>query len=514
MCRLAPRFSVGFLVLFVSLASSTWEFPSSSDGTATLATAVSLAEHGTLAIDARFLTDNAYAPSAKQGGNGRAYSKYGLGLSLVELPLVVLARGTSQMFGFSQSGVQTALLSLLNPLATALAAALLFAMCERLGASRTAARLAALAYAFATLAWASAISDNSDALQAFLVTLAAWGLAGGGGDRPNRALWVSGASLGWGVLTKTSIAVLAPPFVVGAWLVCRSRGMSWRDALAGSARVAAPVAAGILALAWLNWTRFGSMTTTGYNTPVLTHPLWSGLYGLLLGPNKGVVFYAPLVLLAPLGLVALWRRSISLAAALILSVIVWTPLNAIFYQWGGGWCWGPRYLLPILPFSFVAIGMTFDRPTAGLIARALCTAGFMINLLGVVVSEDAYRRTTMHVWLPDRTGYVTMGDATTPGRIVDYPRSAEDVLPAFSSIAGHWWLVRVALAGCDCTEESAECRCRTGRFEENRLFLSPPWRAQFGDAVPRPPYGIGIVQPLLLRERYRQAVVDPNRERQ
>jgi len=512
MLRLGPRLSVGILVFIVSLASSTWEFPSSSDGTAMFTTAVNLLERHTLAIDARFTADDEYSPSAKRGADGRAYAKYGLGLPVVELPFLGLARGASGILGLSEPHVQAVVLSLLNPLLTALAAILIQAMCERLGASRAAARLAALGYAFGTLAWAYAITDGTEALQACLIALSAWALVIFERDRRDRALWICGAALAGGVLTKTIIAVLAPPFVIGAWLACRSHGATWPAAIARSMKLAAPVAFGIAAVAWLNWMHFGSVTESGYDRPLFTHPLGSGLYGLVFSPTKGLIFYAPSVLLVPLGAVTLFRRSTALAVAGTLGAIVWTVLNAMFPDWGGGWCWGPRYLLPILPFAFAAVGLAADRSQVGGIARALFAVGFTVNLLGVVVSEDAYRRTTMGVWLVDRTGYVMAGSTLEPGRLVKIPRSAEDVLPPFSSIAGHWWLARVALAGCDCTTASAACECRTGQFAANRVFLSPPWSAQFSDAIPLAPYGVSIIQPMLLRGLYRAVILDPDRE--
>jgi hypothetical protein len=196
---------------------------------------------------------------------------------------------------------------------------------------------------------------------------------------------------------------------------------------------------------------------------------------------------------------ALWRRSLPLASVIALGAPVWIVLNALFYDWPGGWCWGPRYLLPILPLAFIAIGLVVDQPRLRGPVRILCTAGFIVNLLGVVVSEDAYRRTTINVWLVVRTGYVTAGNATEPGKTVDIPRSVEDVLPPFSSIAGHWWLARVRLAGCDCSADSAECACTVGTFERNSVFLSPPWKDKFPDVAPSPPYGVSIIQPLWLR---------------
>jgi hypothetical protein len=509
MRRLSAELQVGLLVWAVALASSTWTFPISSDGAAALATAEGLSYRRTLAIDERFLDDDRFAPSAMRGVDGRAYSKYGLGLPLVQIPLLRAADGASRITGLSPTALRPIALSLLNPFLTALTAALILAACRRLKASPGAARLAALGYAFTTLAWAQAVTDSADPLQACLVAAAAYALAAAWADRSTGMPWVCGAALAGAVLAKTTVAALVPAFVAGAWLAVRASRAGWRHALAGAARVAAPAAAAVAAVGWLNWLRFGSLARTGYNSPVFTNHLADGLYGLLVGPNKGLVFYAPMAVLIPVGLVVLCRRSLPFAVTVLLALLTWIPLNAVFYDWGGGWCWGPRYLLPVLPLGFAAIGVAADLPVVRRVACALGAAGAAVSLLGVAVSEDAYRRTIMDAWLADRTGFVLAGSARQPGELVKYPRPPEDVLPEFSSIAGHWWLARVALGGCDCDSDSAECACRTGPVERDPRLLSPPWRGRFGDAVPRPPYGASIIQPRLLRALYRRTVIDP-----
>lgn len=492
--------AVGMIAFVAFLASSTWEFPRGSDGAAMLATAESMLERGNLAIDDRFTTDDGYNPSAKRGADRRSYGKYGLGLSLLEVPLLTAVRVSSRLLDVPEARVRSILLSLLSPFLTALSTALIWAICRQLGASLAAARLAALGYAFGSLAWAYAISDFSEALQSCLVATAAWALVGFDRTDRGRALWFCGVAIGWGILTKITMAVLVPSFVLASWLASRSAGDTWSRALVRSAGIVAPVAAALAIIGWLNWLRFGSILETGYNTPVLTHPLGNGLYGLLVGPNKGLIFYAPQVVLAPFAAQALWQRSRPLAIAILFGVSAWIVLTALFYDWGGGWSWGPRYLVPVLPLFFVAVGLVLDRPRMREIARVLFVAGFAVNLLGVLVSEDAYRRTTMRVWLAGRTGYETAGSRLSPGALVNVPRPPEDVLPAFSSIAGHWWLLRVTVSGCECDASSGDCECATGPFEMDAGFLSPPWKDEFPEAVPLAPYGTSIIQPLLLRK--------------
>jgi hypothetical protein len=500
MFQVDPRVRVGVIAFVVFLASSAWEFPRGSDGAAMLATAESVVDRGTLAIGDRFTTDDGYNPSAKRGTDGRPYGKYGLGLSLLEVPLLAAAPVSSRYLDVSEARARAVILSLLSPFFIALSTALIWATCLHLDVSPDAAQLAAFGYAFGSLAWPYAVSDFSEALQSCLVATAGWGLVVFERTLRQRSLWIAGGALAWGILTKITIAVLVPPFVLAVWLSSRSAGDAWPRAFVRSAGIIAPTAAAVAVIGWLNWLRFGSILETGYNTPVLTHPLGHGLYGLLVSPNKGLVFFAPQVMLAPFAARALWRRSRRFAIAMLAGMSAWILLNAKFYDWGGGWSWGPRYLVPVLPLFFVTVGVAAGRPALRGLARVLFVAGFAVNLLGVLVSEDAFRRTTMRVWVTARTGYETAGSTASSATLVSVPRPPEDVLPAFSSIAGHWWLLRVRLAGCECDTSSGDCACRTGPFEVNRTFLSPPWRAEFPEAIPLAPYGTSIIQPLLLRK--------------
>jgi hypothetical protein len=500
---------VAVAVFAVYLAAAPWEFPTEADGAAMLATAESLLDHQTLAIDRRFTTDHRNAPSAKRGVDGNAYAKYGIGLPLIEVPLLGIADLLDRFRGQSQRHTRTIVLSLLNPLLTALVVLIVHATCERLGATVRAARFIALGYGLATPALSYATYDNSEALQSLVVALATFTFIGFAQDQRDRSFWVCGAVLGAGVLTKVTLVALVPVFVLAGWVVCWSKGANRMSTLGHVASMMVPVTVAIGIAGWLNWVHFGSATATGYNTPVLTNPLGKGLYALLLGPNKGLVVFAPLVLLVPLGIAELWRRSLAVSIVVLVGIVIWTMLNATFYDFGGGWVWGPRYLQPILPMAFIAVSSAIGRPRMKGIAAVLFTAGLIVNLIGVAIDEGAYRRTLVTVWLPDETGYALAGNTTT-GEIGSVPRRPEDVMPVFSSIAGHWWLGRVALARCDCSRVSLRCACRSGDFWDNRVFVSPPWRSQFPQAHPSPPYGASIIWPRLLRGLYRMVVFDPD----
>jgi hypothetical protein len=509
----SSRLGVAALAFVLALAASPWQFPTGADGTAMLATSTSLYEHRSIAVDARFARDDAYSPSGKEGPDGRVYVKYGVGLPLVELPFLAISRAGAALLGQDDAAVKSVALSVVNPLLMALAVFALIGACETAGISPGAARAAALTFFVTTPAWVYAIYDNSEALQTAAIAGSYWALVSFARTGRSTPLWLTGAALGFAILTKSTVLLMVPPFAFGVWQASRARGLAVGTAAASAAPFALPVGIAAVVAAGANWWRYGSALDGGYNTPIFTERLMRGVYGLVVSPNKGIVFYAPLVLLAPYGLFRLFRRRAHAdALAVALALAVWIAGHAKFYDWGGGWTWGPRYLMPILPLAFVAVAEALDRSArARLAAYPLAAAGLVVTLLGVVVDEGASRRAVGDFWFGGLAGTIRAGQAST-GRTVEIARSAEDVLPAFSSIASHWWLLRVALQGCDCTEGSIRCACPAGAMTANRVFQSPPWRKGYPEVEPVPPYDLSILQPRLLRTLYRAAVFDPETE--
>ncbi len=115
-----------------------------------------------------------------------------------------------------------------------------------------------------------------------------------------------------------------------------------------------------------------------------------GLYGLLLSPNKGLFWFAPVLLL----LFALpwhwkqlpkWARDLALSmGAVTFSYLL---LVSKIRNWGT-FGWGPRYLVPVLPFLFffsavslVELWRKYRAPLVGLLALSFC-----LNLAPVLVN--------------------------------------------------------------------------------------------------------------------------------
>lgn len=164
--------------------------------------------------------------------------------------------------------------------------------------------------------------------------------------------------------------------------------------------------------------------------------IFEGVPGLLLDQEFGLLIYAPVLALVPLGIASLWRRerptastSAVLIAAALLSAGAWT-------MWRGGFNPPARLLVPVLPA--MALGLAASLAGKWNAPRALLAGwGLWIGLTG------AWRPDLMH---RDRQGEAAFFRAASG--------AAEwtDVLPRFVlPAADRWklsglWLAALAVA--------------------------------------------------------------------
>jgi hypothetical protein len=154
--------------------------------------------------------------------------------------------------------------------------------------------------------------------------------------------------------------------------------------------------AGVAVLLAHNWILFGSPFTLGYPSTAegakqvtrFDTPLLTGLYGFLLSPGKSVFLFAPPIVLALFGLRALWQRNRGLAALAVLFPVVELAFYATYSQWEGGYCVGPRYLVPALIFLCLGLGpaLALNRAWIKPLAAMLAVAGLVVQALSIATS--------------------------------------------------------------------------------------------------------------------------------
>jgi hypothetical protein len=361
----------------------------SSDGLSTYAVVDSLARYG------RFDTEQVRWLGYQQGiygPDGLLYSQKGLATSLTALPLAVAG-----MLLPGLGPVHTSLL--LMPLVTAFSGALLYLAGRRAFPTlpRHAVVLATLAWGLGSLAWPYSKTFFSEPLTALstigaVERLLAFADAEPRSRREFTAALGLGCWLGLGVLARPAHAVVLPVFVPALMV------LTWRRHWSGFTRshftplaagVAPLIAAGALTL-WYNWARFGSPLVTGYLPQESFSVIWwQGLAGLSISPGRGLLWYAPWLVMVVGGLPLAWRRSRLVAAASVASCLVYLLLYAKWHLWHGGYCWGPRFLVPIVPLlALLAVPVAARWPR---LFGSLAAVGIGVNLIGVAWRVDQHQ---------------------------------------------------------------------------------------------------------------------------
>ena len=99
------------------------------------------------------------------------------------------------------------------------------------------------------------------------------------------------------------------------------------------------------------------------------------------------------------GLRSFKRLDVLLVVTIALAYL---GIYAVWHDWAGGWCWGPRYLLPALPGLMALCGLLGGTSRKALIA--LTILGFLINAPTLVsYYERVYQEELVADQLPETT---------------------------------------------------------------------------------------------------------------
>lgn len=174
-----------------------------------------------------------------------------------------------------------------------------------------------------------------------------------------------------------------------AYLVCTSQAVR-SQRLRALARFLLPTCIGAVLVGWYNWQRWGSPFDFGYHHQYErfdTSP-WTGMFGLLVSPGKGLLLYAPVLVLPLLFARSLWERGRAEVVLLVTITAFYLTVYGRWYDWYGGLAWGPRFLVPLIApwLALLARGLRDSREPMlrGLLAASF-VLGFLIQCPGILV---------------------------------------------------------------------------------------------------------------------------------
>ena len=189
---------------------------------------------------------------------------------------------------------------------------------------------------------------------------------------PGRAAY-AGALVGACVLVRPAHALMIPIFAAAILVRDGRRGGVSALVLGSTAAIGL-----MIYLAWNDY-QLGNPFEFGYPEIAggkringFTTPLLTGLAGFLISPGKSFFVHAPLVLAAIPALPRFARVDRGLASLAIVAPLTYLFFYARYTQWEGGYCVGPRYLIPVLRFASRARDSSGEcrRPCQAMVPRS------------------------------------------------------------------------------------------------------------------------------------------------
>jgi hypothetical protein len=378
--------AIGLFLLAVYLLTYSGEFHS-SDGQAMFAVTESLVRRGDYDINQLLWMGQ---QQGAYGLDGELYCRKGVATSLLSLPLAWLGF-VVPFWGM----VQTTLF--FNAVVTALTGAFVYLYVNRLRYSARVSLVLSLVFGLATLAWPYAKYFFSDPLASLGLFAAAYFLLRyRDSGRTSGTLW-AGTSLGLAAATRFANVVTLPLFglLLLAYVVTRDKGQGIRDKpLSPIFAFAFPLALTAFLLGGYNYARYGDVLQTGYlPQEKFSTPWLEGISGLLVSPGRGLFLYAPILLVSLVAIPAFVKRHRLEAALALLVSASYVLLYGRWFFWHAGYAWGPRFLVPIVPFAVILMAPLIEKLSGkGWLAFAsLCLVSVAIQMLGLSVDFTLFQ---------------------------------------------------------------------------------------------------------------------------
>jgi hypothetical protein len=296
---------------------------------------------------------------------GRVYSDKAPGLSFAAVPAVWIAHPVLPRTAQTDLPAYWPLRHVLTLLLVALPTLGLSLLIARSTPAIEPGRRSAIfaVTALATPLWTYGTVFFGHAPAALLITLAWYVLIGFPG-LPH-SLSVGRGAIG-GAAAAFAVATEYPTILLVAAIILTLVGR--RTPLPILAGVAAGMLAGALPAMVYHQLAFGAPWLTGYGSKAhgdfqaihtsglfgISLPTLDSLWGIMFSARRGIFFYCPLLLLAPVGLWQLKRdRGWREAGPILAAVAAYIVFASGFVDWQAGWCAAARHLIPVVPLLVV-----------------------------------------------------------------------------------------------------------------------------------------------------------------
>jgi hypothetical protein len=369
-----------------------------------------IVEQGTLHIDAYRSQPN-WSTEDTAYFNGHYYSDKAIGSSFLAVPFYFLLYQITNAFNIAlnSSLIKHVLTTIVLGSAFAINGTAMYLIARIITQNSWKALFAALSVSFGTMLWPYSAVYYGHVLAAAFLSVAFYLLFSmkfaPETISADKFAW-AGLSVGLAFITEYTTALI----IVGLGFYALNFLRKQKPVTITHVVAAASLGA-LLPLAVMfayNLSTFGTPITFGYAYESsnsfqqgmsqgfmgINRPHLSVLYRITIDPQFGLFWQSPILLLAPMGYFMAFRNSTRRAEVLLslFAITGFLVMNSGYYLWWGGHAFGPRHLIPALPFFIIPIALLPEGlAPLTLILAVVSTVQMLIPLLGEIQINIEFR---------------------------------------------------------------------------------------------------------------------------
>ena len=282
---------------------------------------------------------------------GKRFMVYNPGQSLIFLPFYSFANTFSYDKGTAYYNAAF-IVSFLNFILHFICAYLLYRIALKLGSTKILAFYTSLLFAFTSYSFVLAQSTYEHHFEMFFILL---GFYYSTYKEEKNSNFKAGFAISIGLMFRIS-TILAIPSL----LFLQKKTINKLEFILG-------LLIGFIFIFSFNYYRFGNIFETGYSIAwemagIPGNNTWNllnlpiGLLGNIISPAKGLIFFSTTFLLSLFKIKKFYKDNRLFSISIFILLFTYLGVFSLNFAWHGSiWSFGPRYLLPIIPFLYLPI---------------------------------------------------------------------------------------------------------------------------------------------------------------